>query len=266
MYEIGDRMNQPVIVGFSGLAGTGKTSVADWIVPQGTLFNTSSDIIWNHIFFALPLYELASIKRTISGIDEKKRKLFAIHEVLYDIYGRSPIGKIPEYQDFVELVSTIEQMPISEEGKARSFLQQAGDHCRQYNPDCFAEWGVNTAKNLYRSYISSLKSGDSSDGKVSEEHGQYAVIISDVRFYNEALAIKAQPNGILINFDATEETRNQRLLNRDGYLMSSEQKAHKSENEMDLVKSLCDIIIDTNNMSVEEQARSTISFIKGMVG
>jgi dephospho-CoA kinase len=261
---IGDRMNQPIIIGLSGLAGAGKTSVADWIVPQGSMFSADTDIVWNHIFFALPLYELASIKKTISGINEKKRKLFAIHEVLYDIYGRSSIGRIPEYQDFVELVSTIESLPINQDGKPRSFLQKAGDLCRNFNPDCFAEWGINRSKDLYRSYISSLKQSDvDTDAQVDIK--PYAVIISDVRFYNEALAIKAHPHGILINFDATEETRNKRLLDRDGFLMSSEQKAHKSENEMDLVKSLCDIIIDTNDMTVEEQANSTINFIKGMV-
>jgi cytidylate kinase len=244
-------INEPIIIGLAGKAGSGKTSVAEQIVPKGSLEITREGIKWDHIFYALPLYEMSSIRRTIKGINENNRQLYAIHEALYDVYGSNPLGNIPSYEDFVSRVFEIKNLFIEPEGvKPRSFLQKAGDICRKDFEDCFAKWGVSKSFSLYREYIK----------KTSEdERTPYAVIISDVRFVNEAEAILKQKNGVVVCFDASQETLQDRILKRDGKFMDPILASHRSEQEIEAVKSISSLVINTDNMSIEDQTYATMS-------
>jgi len=244
------RNNQPIIIGLAGKAGSGKTSVAEAIVPKGSLEAVKFGYRWDHLFFALPLYEMASIKKNIMGINEKSRKLFALHSVLYELYGGSAIGNMPDYEKFVEIVYEIESLSIEPEGvKPRTFLQQAGDVCRSNYADCFAHWAIIKSYKLYTQFCN--ESDNIDDAKM-------AVIISDVRYPNEAAAIKKQPNGLIVCFDASEETLNNRLLKRDGLVPTKIQSEHASENGIDEVKKMADIIINTDDMSLEDQTLNTL--------
>jgi len=244
------RDNQPIIIGLAGKAGSGKTSVAESIVPKGSLDAVKFGYRWDHLFFALPLYEMASIKKNIMGINEKSRKLFALHSVLYELYGGSAIGNMPDYEKFVQMVYEIESLSIEPEGvKPREFLQQVGDVCRKNYPDCFVHWALIKSYKLYTQFCN--ESEDVDEAKM-------AIIISDVRYANEAAAIKKQPNGFLICFDASEETLNNRLLKRDGFVPTKDQSKHTSENGIEEVKKIADIIINTDNMSLEDQTLNTL--------
>lgn len=244
------RDNQPIIIGLAGKAGSGKTSVAESIIPKGSLEATKFGYRWDHLFFALPLYEMASIKKNIMGANEKSRKLFALHSTLYDLYGGSAIGNMPAYDKFVEMVREIEALPIEPEGiKPRTFLQKAGDICRQDYPECFAHWAIIKGNRLYNQFCNENDDIDNS---------KMAIIISDVRYPNEAAAIQKQPNGIVICFDASEETLNDRLLKRDGQLPTKAQSEHASENGIEAVKEMADIIINTDDMSLEDQTLNTL--------
>lgn len=244
------RNNQPIIIGLAGKAGSGKTSVAESIIPKGSLDAVKFGYRWDHLFFALPLYEMASIKKNIMGINEKSRKLFALHSVLYELYGGSAIGNMPDYKKFVEMVYEIENLSIEPEGvKPRTFLQEAGDICRNNYPDCFAHWAIIKSYKLYTQFCNESEDID---------NAKMAIIISDVRYPNEAEAIKKQPNGLIICFDASEETLNSRLLKRDGYVPTTIQSEHASENGIEEVKKIADIIINTDNMSLEDQTSSTL--------
>jgi hypothetical protein len=75
---------------------------------------------------------------------------------------------------------------------------------------------------------------------------------------NEAEKILNQPNGIVICFDANEDTLNDRILKRDGKLMSSDQKNHISEQQIDTIKSMASLIIPTDDMTIEQQAQATL--------
>lgn len=248
-------MSSPIVLGLSGLAGTGKTSVAEAIVPKGRVA-TDSDLVWDHIFFALPLYELASIKTNVRGIRQRDRMLYQMHEVLYDLYGGSSIGDVPDYDDLIQLVHNIYNLPIEYDIKPRTFLQKAGDLCRELRPNCFATWATHKSKQLHRDYLRSTP-----EDKVAP----FIVIVSDVRFVNEAEQILAQDNSMLINFSASDEVRFQRLMDRDGYMMSEEQRKHKSENEMDAVSQLAHAIIDTDGLTIEEQTKLTVNYIRERV-
>ena len=258
MSEIKD--GHPIIIGLAGKAGSGKTSVAEQLVPKGSIEVVKDETKWDHIFYALPLYEMASIKKNTKGEKEESRKLFALHEVLFEVYGGSSIGKIPDYLDFVDLVKQINNLSIEPEGiKPRKFLQNAGDICRSFDPNCFASWAIAKCKKIYRDFIRTLDE--------DTEH-QVVVLISDVRYLNEAQSILEQPNGYVICFDATQETLNERLMKRDGKLMSEDEMSHSSEKQIDYIKNIASAIIDTNGLDLDAQTEKTIEIIslikKGM--
>jgi len=250
--------NDPIVLGLAGKAATGKTSVAEHIVPKAQINVNNSDIVWDHIFFALPLYELASAKKDIVGLRQKERQLYSIHNIIYDIYGASALGNIPDYEDFISLVNDVYNLPISAEGiKPRSFLQKVGDMCRAYDADCFAKWAERKTKNLYKNYIK--------NSELEDNNNPFCVIISDVRFLNEAETIKSMPNGMIVCYDASDEIRNERIYNRDGLHMTEEQKNHRSEQEIDMIKDIADLVLDTDNLSIQQQTKETIEIVRSLV-
>lgn len=247
------KKDHPIIIGLAGKAGSGKTSVAEQIVPKGSIEVIKDNTKWDHIFYALPLYEMASIVKNTKGEKEKSRKLFALHDVLYDVYGSSSLGNVPDYPMFIELVYNVYNREIEPEGiKPRKFLQNVGDLCREHDPNCFASWAIFKAKKIYRE---SMKSAE------DKENHNVIVIISDVRYLNEAQTILEQPNGYVICFDASQEVLNQRLMKRDGKLMSEDEMSHSSEQQIEFIKNIASAIIDTNELDLEAQTAKTIEVI-----
>jgi hypothetical protein len=132
-------------------------------------------------------------------------------------------------------------------------LQNAGDICREGFEDCFAKLGISKSNKIYNNYVRSIDE--------DEIENPFAVIISDVRFENEARAILEQPNGMVICFDADQSVLNQRILDRDGRLMSDEHMNHKSEQQISIVKEIATSVIDTSNMNIEQQTKATLEAI-----
>lgn len=249
----------PIVLGLAGKAATGKTAVAESIVPKASFGNTNNGIVWDHIFFAMPLYEFYSIRSVIEGQNAQSRKLFSIHNALYDLYGNSPLGSVPAYNDFVQLVHKINDEKLDFDGsKPRSFLQKVGDYCREYDESCFAKWGIRKASSIHSEYLYSLDK--------DEEENPHCVIISDVRFINEAKTILNQPNGIIVKFDASDEVRRQRIFNRDSVFMTDEQMSHRSEKEIDMMSDIIDVVIDSSEITIEEQVNLTIKSVKESFG
>ena len=235
----------PIILGLCGKAGTGKTSVAEYIVPNYSVKFTPQ-ATWDHLFFAMPLYEMASIKRGTLGDLRADRVAYRIHDTLLDLFGASPMFGAPKYDELVTLVKDIATAPIpmDDEIKPRDFLQQTGIACRAIKETCFAEWAV---KKVY-SRMNTLQ-----DAQV--EDLPFIGIISDVRFVNEAEAIAKQPNGLVIKFEASEKVREKRLFERDGHHMTEEQKNHISERVELIDPANIYSVIDTDNLTIQEQAK-----------
>jgi hypothetical protein len=251
--------NYPIIVGLAGKAATGKTSAAETIVPKASFNNMRDGIMWEHIFFAMPIYELYSIRTKIEGANSQSRKLYSTHEALYDLYGSSPIGNIPNYDDFVKLVYDVVQEPLNfSGGKPRTYLQNIGDLCRAHDEKCFADWGIRKAYKMYREYLRSVKE--------DEEANPYCVFISDVRFKNEAEAILAKPNSMLIGYETSDTVRRERIYDRDGVYMTDEQMSHRSEQEIDSFSDLVSVLIDSSSISIEDQASATIEAVRESFG
>ncbi len=250
--------NYPIIIGFCGRAGTGKTSVANSIVPSHAVkFDHENGVVWDHSFFAMPLYEMASIKRMTKGEKEEDRVLFQLHDVLFDLFGGSPLYGAPSYDQFVKLTKEIADipMPIDEDMKPRMFLQKAGELCRREYENCFTQWAK---KKAYQRSATILSDKD----EANENIDRYVCIISDVRYENEAEMIKSLPGGILIRFDASNDIRMDRLQKRDGYTMPDSELNHKSEQVELIREEIIDCIINTDNMSISEQAKASLNVIR----
>ena len=251
--------NKPIILGLAGKAATGKTSVAEAISPKARIDAMANAIVWDHIFFALPLYELASIKKGVRGSRQEIRQMYGIHETLYDIFGNSPIGDVPPYDDMVSMVRDIYHLPIEPEGvKPRSFLQKAGDICRSHDGECFCKWAIRKANDMHLSYVRGLPE--------DVEAKPFCVIVSDVRFLNEAQAILDQENGIVVCYTASDDVRNERMFARDGHFMTEEQMNHISEKQTDEICEIADLVMNTDELTIKEQASFTLDYITSLVG
>lgn len=236
--------NSPMFLGLCGAAGSGKTSVANAMVPQYQALETN-DFIIDHKFLAMPLYEMAAIRRKTQGEKSKDRILYLLHDSLSELFGRSPLYGAPSYSDLVQLTQDIANLPIvmDEDVKPRTFLQTAGMMCREIDEDCFVKWIDRSAK---RDSLAAI-----ADDKT------YVCVVSDVRMPNEAKFISEHPNGFLIKFAVSPKVQAERLQKRDGFVMTPEQASHVSE-RIDLIpEEYIAVTIDSDGYTVSQQANLT---------
>lgn len=240
MPEASFKEDYPIIVGICGMAGSGKTSTAETIVPQIQVVDNESDnaLTWDHMTLAAPLYELASIKKGIYGEGSTDRQLYEIHRVLVEILGSGPVAGAPPYDTLIELVRCIQADSLpGDDIKPRKFLQSTGDLCRDHVRDCFPNLCRRKAVSRFN----------------TKETPFYAVIVSDIRFQNEIDVLKKNPNTIIFKLDTDEEIRRARLLERDGDSRALRNLDHESEH-LDLNESTIDFVIDNNEIDLKTTA------------
>jgi len=232
----------PIILGLCGKAGTGKTGVADFLVPGAIIaVDEEAGIMTDHIVLAQPLYELAAIRRQVEGTARKERILHETHQVLFELFGRSPLYGLPPYSELVELTQAVTALPIQLEGKPRSFLQELGVLCRNTDADCFVKHADRR-----------IKLGMA---RAASQDLTYVAVVSDIRMENEASYVANSENGLLIRFNTDEEVRLERLKKRDGFLMSDSQLKHRSE-KLSIPDNIIDLTIDSTLIDLETQAET----------
>lgn len=251
-------LTPPVIVGLMGAALTGKTSTAEALAPKARVgtFETAVAFEWDHLSFALPLYRMARARQTIQGHMAFSRQCYEIHETLLEVFPRS-LG----YDEFVELVLEICELPIDVEGvKPRTFLQKVGTElCRAIDPLCWVHWMDRKVKERTRAHALEVATHDDPDTLPPE----LGIVISDVRFANEAHWVKAQPRGVLVKLTASPAVLQDRSLARDGRILDAAQQAHASEQDMyTLPENLFDAVIDTSPLTVKQQVAAVLAAVE----
>lgn len=247
----------PIIIGFSGPAGSGKTYTANRLIPSVNVdwigSENTPESVWHHYFFSSPLYEMYNIKTMTKGKDAKDRILHGLHEVLRPMFLYQC-----EYDELIELVYNIYSIPVREGEKPRAFLQQAGDLCKEINQNCFGS-------NIYTKIMKNHKTLKREFEDADKETPWNINIVSDIRYPNEVEILRENPGlTAIFKFNVSPQKANERLLERDGKVLNSSEQRHSSENNYDLIKA--DFVIDTNDLSSEDQIILVYSKIKEMLG
>lgn len=268
----------PVVLGFAGSYCTGKTSTANGIAPPVRMDfreggqDNGPRIIWDHLYFALPLYRMATARQSIEGQYARDRMHYEIHATLLDVFGNNPLYGAPSYDDLIQMVYEIAEYPCPKEGKPRSFLQHVGTEIlRAYDDDIWVKWMDRKIKEDHRKFQWEHREAepccDNAVIDLDVVPPMYGVVISDCRFQNEARLIAEHPNGVLLKFTVDPEEAERRQFQRDGYVMNGEQKSHKSEHQWDSIpEEWYTKIIDTTEMSVKEQTNHVRNLITEMTG
>lgn len=279
--------NASIVVGLAGQAGVGKTVTAEALAPTAQVvtlscscshgmqdhlddpdvwpcrecdcirFNCEGQILWTHYFFALPIYRIVTARQKIEGKNARDRMLYEIHEGLLDLFGRNPLySAIKHYDDFVQLVHYIASIPCEPAGeKARTFMQEFGSLCREYDDEVFVNWIRRKVNDNYRAFqqeypdhvYPGLKSG---------------VVLSDVRFSNEAEMIGTYPLGSLFCLTARPDVRYRRLEERDGHVLTEDQANHESEQSLTTIHpNLFTKVIDTSEFTIKDQ----VAYVKQLI-
>lgn len=238
--------SEPVIVAFAGNAGAGKTSTANMIVPKGSIMADRPEMLWDHTFFAKPIYDMITAKTRIEGSDAEDRILYGLHDVVYDLLQRRC-----SYEDLIELVYDLYHIPCefqADEDKPRLFMQTSGDYCRALYVDCFADYAIKDITSRFH-YIAQEYENNEEDPPLSFS------IISDLRMRNEFDIVRRQPNNIIIKFAAGEDELDRRLFERSGRSLAPQEKKHISEAELASISDEeFDIIVDTTTLTLQDQA------------
>lgn len=217
-------MKKYPIITLSGIAGSGKSTVADCIV-EVLGFNDSFAM---SMALADPLKRLVSLVFGVSpsilyGPSSEREKPIEIN--WGPIMPRVNAGGFQELikrigKDEVDLhfklTEIIKDLKKQESVSARTILQTIGtDFARKNNPDVWTNWGLETAKSLVTS-VSDI------------------VVVSDCRFRNEILKF-SELNSVSLKIKRNQESKS----------------THVSETELDTIPDwFFDEIID-NNGSLE---------------
>jgi hypothetical protein len=264
----------PIVLGFVGGYCTGKTTTANGIAPTARMQfggENSDRILWDHLYFALPLYRMANARQSIEGDHAYDRVLYEIHATLLEVFANNPLYGAPKYDDLIQMVYEIAEYPCPKEGKPRSFLQYVGTEIvRAYDDDAWVKWMDRKIKEEHRKfqwehreiYCETCESTD-----LDYMAPTYGVVVSDCRFQNEARLIAEHPNGILINFIVDPEVAAERQYQRDGYRMNGDQKSHQSEQQFNSIpEEWYTKTIDTTNMKPADQIQAVKNLVTDLTG
>lgn len=229
---------QPIVVGLAGKAGSGKSTVANAIAPIGQVLDENTNIMWTHLYYAIPLYRMATTRQKIEGMGAASRQSYEIHDVLRELFGTRL-----DYEELVDLVYEVMATPCEPDGvKPRSFMQQVGTRvCRGIDEHVFVRWMKHKIAMECRIYD-------------YPETVQQGIVISDARFYDECELIKSYANSKLIRLDVSPTVAAARIAQRDQTAPDPEMSKHISENSLlSVPDDWYDAIIDTDGLSVKEQ-------------
>lgn len=260
--------DSPIVIGLAGEAGTGKTASASLLCPSVRMVDVNGNqitgdlssnpanpprYIWDHLWYSIPLYRIATARQQISGHRAHDRMCYEIHNALLDLWG-GPMFGAPSYDDLVELVYDIVATPCDPEGKPRRFLQSVGtDLLRAIDDDVFVNWMRRRIGAAQREFVSEYE----------DTNAIHAIIVSDIRHKNEAALVREYQNSILVKLEASPEVRHQRLVERDGQGLDETSGRHRSENSIsDIPEEWYSYRLNTDDLPLYEQAEIIRNYVE----
>lgn len=222
----------PIVIGLSGLPGTGKSTVANGLVPNMAVrIDEKTDTVWDCLRFSVPCKAIVNIRTQVTGEDAIDRQLYQVMNVYLDLFG-SPLFGGPKFEELVEL--TYESLELSM--GQRELSQAIGAMCRSHQPEVFSQWMRKKINNRF---------------KLFEEHSTHIIIIPDANYPEDTDMIRAQPNGLVIDLCASDEMRDERLNERDDLsFVKNEYDARLEELHQSITY---DTQVDTTDLSKEDQ-------------
>ena len=251
-------MNEDLIViGFGGLAASGKTTAANLIAPGHYMRYLDDDqkpipIVWTKLSFAMPIKKIASILQQTQGENVFSRRCYQIHDALKELIGASV-----EYDELVDMVYEVCAQEIPKTGKPRDFLQWIGtDFLRLKDNEVFVKWmrrQINYELSLFHKEVQELN---------TEDQQKLGIVIDDMRFENEINLVKEYPNNLTVKLLVDPHNAKARLEARDGHAMDESQLNHASERINTFPEEWFDLIIDTNPIPEEMVVAQVLGTIK----
>lgn len=260
----------PIVLGFAGGYCTGKTTTANIIAPAARMSSTDDqalNVVWDHLYFALPLYRMARARQSIEGDMANDRVLYEIHNTLLEVFGYNPLYGAPKYDDLVQMVYEIAEFPCpAEDIKPRKFLQHVGTEIlRAYDEDVWVKWMDRKIKEDHRNFLWEHRKDEEDNLDIIPP--MYGVVVSDCRFENEAKFVADHPNGILVKFTVDPVVAQERQQKRDGYTMDTQEKSHRSEKTITHIPDeWYTAIIDSTEMDPQQQANAVKTLIQNSTG
>lgn len=243
----------PIFVSLNGPAGVGKTTTAHLLAPsRAQMLDHMPPVTYFNQILAAPIYEMVTTKRLIEGPDKKDRILYELHNTLDTLMARHIA-----YDDLVELVYDVYAMDAGskDDPKPRTFMQTVGDMCRAVYKDCFVDAVIRQARLDYNRLTLEYAEHEN-------DPPLHFVIVSDTRYANEVERLRETGNFLLVRLEASPNTLNERLLDRDGVLMSPEELAHPTEQEWQTFpEDWFDLILNTDTLDLTEQALTVQEFL-----
>lgn len=189
--------NRLIVVGLKGPSVSGKTTLARDL-EAGLRREAEKggeglgDVLWvNYLGFALPLYELLSLRLGLKGEHSVDRRLYGAHRIITSLLGSNPLFGAPAYDELIDLVKTIcIDMSVDEsfDSKNRKFLIDVAALLREYDNDCFLK---NMKTLILESYYAATKNSvDEVDESIEWGFPYHLVIVHDIREVAQAKFLK----------------------------------------------------------------------------
>lgn len=268
----------PVVLGLAGGYATGKTSTANALAPKGRILQPGQkhdmNIFWDHFYFAMPLYRMASAARDMQGPQSLDRLKYEVHNTLIEAFNGNPLYGAPGYAELVSMVEGIAHIPVPEEAKPREFLQKVGtDIGRAYDPDIWVKWMRREVMQKFTAFqwehreLDPCCDHDCGNPALDSVPPRYGVVLSDCRFDNEVGFVNSFENSVMIKFTAEDDRVSELDGKRGNTTMTPEQAGHASEKGLTSVDdSAYDAIIDISSLDLEQQVAATKQVVRDKLG
>lgn len=200
---------RPIHLGITGVACTGKTTLANALAPQVRIVMDGDElggIWWEHVSIGAPFHEMAAVLQTIEGEQREERVRYALHAILAELVNPANSVNVT-YDDLVDLVRDLSAWNLSGT-KPRAFMQWASSRVRFMDPGCL----ITSTIRRMRVAEARFRTQQEADEEAGRESPVFGIVVSDVRIQDQYDMIRAQPNNLMIRLTAPPSVLEERRV------------------------------------------------------